>query len=292
MELPFMKGSTFLDLSIRLSQKKSIWRTPKNYELIKHNINGAMIEQLISSNKKNNKAILQFHGGAYLKKYYDIYRFISLRYSKISNGATVFSLDYRVAPDFTYPCALFDAQKAWDWLLKQGYKEDDIIIVGDSAGGNLALSFTMKLRDQNRPLPKAIVLMSPWGDFSADGDSYKTNLHKDPIFGSRRNKHQPKAIDMEPKIRLYAGNTKLNNKYLSPIYGQYHDFPPMLIQVGTEEILESDSITIFEKAREANVNVKLSRYFGMFHDFQLFLDLIPESKHAWKEVTDFIKLHL
>lgn len=292
MELPFVKGSTFLDVSVRLSQKRSIWKIPKNYELIKHNLNGLQIEQLVGENHNHKKAILHLHGGAYLKKYYDIYRMIALRYSKMSKGASVFSIDYRIAPEFTYPCALLDAQKAWDWILSLGYKEENIIIAGDSAGGNLALSLVMKLRDQKKVLPKALILMSPWGDFTASGDSYTYNIDKDPIFGSRKSSTQPKAIDMEPTIRAYAGKTNLNNKYLSPIYGEYNNFPPMLIQVGTNEILESDSITIFEKAKEAKVDIRLSRYYGMFHDFQIFLNLIPESRAAWKEVEEFINIHL
>lgn len=292
MEMPSMKGSTFLDISVKLSQKKSIWKTPKNYELIKHNVNGLKIEQLIGENHNHKKAILQLHGGGYLKQYYDIYRMIACKYAKISRGASVFSIDYRVAPEFTYPCALLDAQKAWNFLLNQGYNEKNIIIVGDSAGGNLALSLVMKLRDQNKSLPKALILMSPWGDFTASGDSYNYNIDKDPIFGSRKTNCQPKVLDMEPIIRSYAGKTRLQNKYLSPVYGDFINFPPMLIQVGTNEILESDAITIFKKAREVNVQVQLSRYYGMFHDFQIFLNLIPESKLAWNEVKEFINIHL
>lgn len=289
MELPFMNGKTFLDLSIKLSNQKSKFRIPKDYELINHKIENIEIEQLINTKNKKEYAILQLHGGAYLKKYYDIYRIIAYRYTKIAKDTTVYSLDYRIAPEYTFPCALLDAQKAWDFILNQGFSENRIIVVGDSAGGNLALALTMKLRDQQRKLPMALVLMSPWADLSASGPSYIYNIHKDPIFGAR--KKTPNIFDMQEKILAYAKGADLTNKYLSPIYGNFHDFPPMLIQVGTNEIIESDSITLYEKAKEANVQVRLSRYYGMFHDFQLFLNLLPESKHAWKEVQEFIEHH-
>ena len=93
---------------------------------------------------------------------------------------------------------------------------------------------------------------------------------------------------MQDFIKAYANNTDLSNPYLSPVYGSFNNFPPMLLIVGALEMLESDTITIHEKARAINTDARLLRYEGMFHDFPLLLNLIPESKHAWDEIIDFI----
>lgn len=194
------------------------------------------------------------------------------------------SVDYRTAPEYTFPAALEDALKAWDWLLQKGYKEENIIIAGDSAGGNLALALTLKLRDADRPLPKALVLMSPWADMANQGPSHTHNQNKDPIFGNSKGI----VNNVDGKSNPYAADNDVFNPYLSPVYAEYHDFPDMLIQVGTYEILESDSETIHQKALAKGVNVTLSKYEGMFHDFQLAGMLLPESRQAWKEVKEFI----
>jgi hypothetical protein len=155
-------------------------------------------------------------------------------------------------------------------------------------GGNLVLALTSKLRDEGRKLPKALILMSPWTDMAAEGESYVNNLYKDPMFGLRK---KDQDNNLEEKInffRSYAGTTDLHDPYLSPAYGHFENFPNMLIQVGSHEMLESDARTIYEKAKAAGVNVTFTHYEGMFHVFQLFGDLIPEAHRAWQEVESFI----
>jgi acetyl esterase/lipase len=267
---------------------ESKWEPPKGYTLTKYEENGLPIELLECENGLKEKVILQFHGGAYIIPLIDIYRKIAYRYSRISKGASVVTIDYRCAPDCTFPAALDDAHAAWEWLLKQGYSEENIIIVGDSAGGNLVLALTSRLRDEGRKLPQALILMSPWTDLAAEGESYVNNLYKDPMFGLRK---KDQNANLEEKIkffRSYAGNTDLHDPYLSPAYGHFEHFPHMLIQVGSHEMLESDARTIYDKATAAGVNVTFTHYEGMFHVFQLFGDLIPEAHRAWREVESFI----
>ena len=169
-------------------------------------------------------------------------------------------------------------------VIAKGYKEENIIIAGDSAGGNLALALTLKLRDADRPLPKALILMSPWADMKPNRPFHAHNQNKDPIFGNSKGI----VNNVDGKSNPYAADNDVFNPYLSPVYAEYHDFPDMLIQVGTYEILESDSETIYQKALAKGVNVTLSKYEGMFHDFQLAGMLLPESRQAWKEVKEFI----
>jgi acetyl esterase/lipase len=288
MDLPINKKTGFLENSARLSHMKRLWRVPKGYVLKQHNLDGLPFEELIYNNGRKDKVILHFHGGAYVMRFFDQYRMIAHKYAKISNGATVVSVDYHTAPNHVFPEALNDGLKVWNWLIESGYKEENIIVVGDSAGGNISLALTMKLRDDNRKLPKALVLMSPLTDYDAHGDSYVYNVNKDPLFGKKKGMKEPKAEQMHHLLRAYAGKTDFKNKYLSPAYGDFDGFPPMLIQVGSYEVIESDSLTVYDKAKKVGVDVRLTRYYGMFHDFQMLFNLFPESKAAWKEAQLFV----
>lgn len=288
MDLPINKKTGFLENANRVSKMGRLWMVPSAFVLNKYNVDGLPLEELVFKRKETDQVILQFHGGAYVMRFFDHYRMIAHKYSRISNYATVVSIDYHIAPNHVFPEALEDALKAWNWLLEKGYKEENIIVVGDSAGGNMALALTMKLRDDGRRLPKALVLMSPLTDFDEHGDSYIYNVYNDPLFGKKEGLPEPKGEQMHHLLRAYAGNTDFKNKYLSPAYGEFDGFPPMLIQVGTYEVIESDSLTVYEKAKNKGVDVRLTRYYGMFHDFQMLFNTIPESKAAWDEVQYFI----
>jgi epsilon-lactone hydrolase len=286
MQTPSMRNGGMFEKGKIDSQKASKWRAPKGYTLTKFAVAGVPME-LLKADLKTDKVIMQLHGGGYLIGFSDWYRRLALKYSKISKGASVLSVDYRIAPQYTFPAALLDAITAWNWLISQGYKPENIIVVGDSAGGNLALALIEKLRDEGYVLPAAVVCMSPWTDLATEGVSYEENRYKDPLFGEPTpRKGKPIPVRKFNAI-AYAGTTNLHDKYLSPAYGDYSNFPPMLIQVGTYEILESDAVTVFEKAKAVHVEATLSRYEGMFHVFQSFQNL-PESKRAWNEVTLFI----
>lgn len=229
------------------------------------------------------KVIYQLHGGSYLTPHTNLYFKNALRYLKINENIQVVSLDYRIAPKNLFPSALEDAFEGWKYLLSNGFKSKDIIIVGDSAGGNLALALCMYLRDHMFDLPKGLILMSPWADLTDSGTSRVYNLFKDPMFGY--SKHLKKV--MAPN-KVYMEKEDYYNKYVSPVFGEFDNFPPMLIQVGSYEVLESDSIMIYEKALKKKVDVKLSRYHKMFHGFQFAGGILPEYKIAWYEIKQFI----
>lgn len=289
MQLPYLKGDKMLKVGSQYAGSTTEWKAPEGYLLEKHVVGGIPIELLQKNDDFSSNVILQFHGGAYVIGLIDIYRDIAVRYAQISDAA-VLSVDYRIAPEYSYPAALEDALIAWEWLLSQGYSEDRIIVVGDSAGGNLALAMVAKLRDEGRALPKAVVCMSPWADLAAQGDSYITKRHLDPMFGTPNGKED--NLEEDPGLfASYAQGVSEYDKYLSPVYGEFNDFPPMLIQVGTYEVLESDSLTVYKKAAMQGVDVRLTRYEGMFHVFQLFGNIIPESRLAWTQVEEFLHEH-
>jgi acetyl esterase/lipase len=143
---------------------------------------------------------------------------------------------------------------------------------------------------EGRELPVAIICMSPWADMASEGESHTYNRFNDPMFGVKSDEPND-TTDSSSLIASYRGETDPYNKYLSPVYSDFTGFPAMLLQVGTYEVLESDSITIFGKAQASGVDVTLTKYRGMFHMFQLLGNILPEGKRAWNEVESFLSLY-
>ena len=259
------------------------WRCPAGYiyELI--DTENFTMEYLRPETAVTGRVVLQLHGGGYIGPMKNIYRHFAVKYSKISYGADVLSVDYRVAPEHPFPAALDDAVQAYKWLLEgKKYKPGRIVVAGDSAGGGLALALCMYLKDHGLPLPGGLITMSPWTDVSLGGASYTENYEIDPLFGNSR--------DNMLYNSSYVGDADVKDPYLSPLFGDYTGFPPMLMQVGGYEVLLSDSKSVAAKAKKAGVKVRFSVYDGMFHVFQMGLDLIPESREAWEEAGAFFRV--
>lgn len=261
------------------------WKVPDGYNMTHFDMENFSMKLLTKTeNPRLDKVILQLHGGGYVAKIKNSYYNMATYYSEAGDGLSVLSPDYRVAPEDPYPAALEDALDSYQWLLDRGWKGEQIIVVGDSAGGGLAMALTMYLRDHNMPLPCGIVAMSPWTDVTASGESYTLNYELDPLFG---NSKETMIYEND-----YAGDHDKKDPYISPIYGNFRQFPPMLIQVGSTEMLLSDSITAASMADTVGVDVRLSIYDDMFHVFQMAGKRFPEAKKAWEEVEQFLQLLL
>lgn len=241
------------------------------------------MEFLTWRDSDNPYVILQLHGGGYMSGLQNQYRRMAGFYAEISKGASVLSVDYRLAPKYPFPAALEDAMLAYYWLREHGYAPDKIVVAGDSAGGGLAMALCMELRTKGETLPAGLVAMSPWTDLAICGDSYTANREIDPVFGADGGGemllHSP-----------YIGNYDAKNPLISPLYGDFYGFPPMLIQVGTHEMLYDDAAGVAKKAKKQGVPVRFRVYEGMFHVFQMSGTVIPESKRAWEEVGAFLSM--
>lgn len=259
------------------------WTCPSGYEYEIIETEHFNMEYLRPGNVVTGRVMLQLHGGGYIGPMKNIYRKFAVLYSKRSLGGDVLTIDYRVAPENPYPAALEDAVYAYRWLLEdKKYRPDQIVVVGDSAGGGLALALGLYLKDNKIPMPAGFITMSPWTDLTCSGESHSTNYHQDPLFGNSRESMLYNSS--------YIGEHDPKDPYISPIFGDYKDFPPILIQVGSFEMLLSDSLTLADAATKAGVKHRLSVYEGMFHAFQMSMGLFAESREAWDEVKSFLQI--
>lgn len=193
----------------------------------------------------------------------------------------VLAVDYRLAPEHPFPAALDDCLTAYRWLLNNGVPPGQIIIAGDSAGGNLTLSTALALGDAGEPLPAGLVCISPMTDFKCAGETFYAR--KDPLM-------TPQFL-----IRLadhYAGQTPREHPLLSPHYADLRGLPPLLIHVGEDELLLSDATRLADNARAAGVDVRLNVWPGMWHVFQMFVPYLPEAREAIVEIAAFAKENL
>lgn len=247
---------------------------------------GIYAEWLIPSNAHSDAVILYLHGGAYHMGSCSSHRSMA---SYIADAAKIPLLlaDYRLAPESPYPAALNDADTVYRWLLTQPeINPKRIFVMGDSAGGGLALALTLRIKsDSALPLPAGIAVLSPWADLSMSGESVKTRLTRDPFFAHHLH-HAERCVN------AYSGVTALTDPGVSPLFGDLSRFPPLLIQVGSEEILYSDAERFAQKAASAGADVHLSRWQGMWHVWQYLVPRMKESRMAIAEIGDFCRTQL
>ncbi|HCW88710.1 MAG TPA: alpha/beta hydrolase [Marinobacter sp.] len=222
------------------------------------------------------RAILYLHGGAYIIGSPDTHRGIT-GHLCVSSGASVYAADYRLAPEAPFPASLEDAKAAYLALLEDGYQPAQIALAGDSAGGGLALALAMQLRDEEVGLPGAIVVFSPWADLT-HSQLYEPKV--EPMLPQRW---------IDKAAGLYCVGESRKNPLISPVYGDFSGLPPLLIQVGSEEILLNDAQRVAEAARKSGTEVCLDIYNGLWHVFQMHAGQLARATEATREAGQFIR---
>jgi len=224
------------------------------------------------------KAVIHLHGGGYVTGFVDSHLMMCAPMAKVLKRNMLLP-EYRLAPAHPFPAALEDALKTYRWLLSQGMEAQDIVISGDSAGGGLALATVLSLRDAGEPLPAALMCISPWADLTNSSKSHTANAKSESVL----------RTDVLTKwALLYTEKANLTNPLVSPVYADFRGFPPLLIQVGSDEILLDDSLALVEKAKSAGVDVTLRIWDDLWHAWPVLGDLIPESRAAFEEMKKFI----
>jgi acetyl esterase/lipase len=223
-------------------------------------------------------AILFLHGGAYVLGSARTHRSITTHLARAAN-ATVVAVDYRLAPEHPYPAALDDALAAYGALVQQ-FGPGRVAIAGDSAGGGLTMATALAIRDRGLPPPHALAVIAPWVDLTASGESMQSRAARDPML---------RIGWTRQAAGCYAGALAHDDPRLSPLFADLHDLPPLLIQVGSEEILYSDAERLDERARAAGVAVNFRPYAGQWHVFHLHAGVLDVSDRAIQEIADFLR---
>ncbi|MCE9645472.1 MAG: alpha/beta hydrolase [Chloroflexi bacterium] len=251
---------------------------PKGISIDKFEIDGIPTEWISPADANQDKSIIHLHGGGYVTGGIDSHQSMCILMAQTLK-IKVLLPEYRLAPEHPFPAALEDALKVYRWLLAQGYQPGNIIISGDSAGGGLSLATVLSLRDSGEPLPAAVVCMSPWADLTLKGKSHITNEKAESIL---------RSDVLNEWASSYIDAKESDHPLISPIYADFRSFPPLLIQVGSGEVLLDDSLTLAEKTKADGVDVTLKIWDELWHAWQALGDLIPESKKAFEEMSQFV----
>lgn len=252
-----------------------VFRLPKGMQLEHLKIND-IPAVLIEPEKSEEGVILYLHGGAYALGSIDSHLEFLSRLA-LATQQKVVAIDYRLAPEHPFPAALEDAIAAYRWLIQHRFSPSRIAIAGDSAGGGLALSTLIALRDSGEPLPVCGIFLSPWLDLTLSGESMQTKASSDPLL-------TPHLLSVY--AGYYAGDNKKDLFLISPLFADAKGLPPLLFHTGTDEILLDDSIRFIEKARKAGVDVTLRTWEGLFHVFQM-IPFMPETSQSLQQVSGF-----
>jgi acetyl esterase/lipase len=228
---------------------------------------------------REDRVVLYLHGGVFSMGSPLSHRNLVARIC-VEGAARAITLDYALAPEHPFPAALEDVLAAYRHLRDGGLPPRRIAFAGDSAGANLVLVSLLILRDAGEPLPAAAVCISPPTDFTGASESLVSRAHLDPLVNLE---------SVIPLCRAYAGSIPESDPRISPLLANLSGLPPLLMQVGSHEVLYDDSIRFAEKAREAGVDVTLEVGLKLWHVWQAAAPWVPESTRAIASIGRFLQ---
>lgn len=242
---------------------------------------GVPAEWLVPPDLSHGRVVLYLHGGSYICGSPDSHRSLAGNIA-IASRARALVIDYRLAPEHPHPAALEDAIAAYRWLIGNQVDPRNMAVAGDSAGGGLALALLVSLRDQNIPLPAAGICLSPWTDLAFTGESWESKAAVDLVI------YRYKELEF---ARMYLGGLNPKTPLASPLYADLKGLPPLLVQVGTDEVLLSDAVRFVGRARQAGVDAVIEEWDRMQHVWQFAASFIPEGRRAIARIGEFIERH-
>jgi monoterpene epsilon-lactone hydrolase len=253
---------------------------PEDVRIEEIDAGGVPAEWQIVPKVDDKKVILYFHGGGMVLMSPKTHRALTIKIAQLTKMG-VLSVDYRLAPEHSFPASLEDCVAAYKWLLSQGFKPKNIVIAGDSAGGNLVLSTLIKLRDDGIDLPIGAVALSPATDYTDQSRTIYENAKTDPILAD---------IGIFWWLTSYLGGASPDNPLISPVIADLSGLPPLLLQASTSEMLYDHSTRFVERAKAAGVNATLQEWKDTIHVFQGFGQYdLPEAKEAINEIGKFVQ---
>jgi epsilon-lactone hydrolase len=282
-QLPIIRiMQTYMPLSLsRWLIKLGMARVPLAAEITRSSVSadGVRCVWLIPESSPKNQVLIYLHGGGFVygltPPHFEMVAYLAQKMS-----IRTLMVDYRLSPDHPFPAPLDDCVTAYQWLLNHGFPAQNIVVAGDSAGGNLTITMMMKLRDSSNPLPAAAACLSPVADLTDRGS--QKNGFNDPLLPSKA---------MRIYRESYVAHNDARDPLISPLFGSWHDLPPLLIHIGEDEILRFDAIRIEELAKAEGVDVRLEIYPRMWHVWQLNLAL-PQAVQSLDDIAQFLKSRL
>ena len=238
--------------------------------------------RITSAGVAEDAALLYLHGGAYVIGSAHGYRGLAGELGR-ATGVTVYSADYRLAPEHPFPAAVEDALAAYRGLMAKGISPSRIVIAGDSAGGGLTLAMLMAAHEQGLPMPAAALLLSPWADLSLEGASIKSKAEEDPSLTEE---------GLAAMGGMYLDGEDPHTALASPIHGDFTGLPPLLIHVGSSEILMDDAVSIARAAGAAGVHVQLEIWPRMMHVWHAFGLMLTAGRRATQAAGAFLSSRL
>jgi acetyl esterase/lipase len=239
-------------------------------------------EWVVAAGADEERVVLYLHGGGYAIGSPRSHRHLTAAIARAA-GTRALLLDYRLAPEHPFPAALDDAVAAYEWLLARGLAPDRIVLGGDSAGGGLTVATLLALRDRGLPRPGGGICISPWVDLTCSGTSYATKAGADPIVS---------RDGVEAMAQAYVGTGDRKAALVSPLYAELRNLPPLLVQVGSDEVLLDDALGLGARARAAGVDVKVEEWPAMIHVWHWFYPMLDEAEKAIAGIGDFVRARI
>jgi len=278
-KLPPSNTLTIAERRAQYERAEKVFPVPPDVKVERVSAPTAPAEWLLPPSATPGRVVLYLHGGGYVIGSPRSHRHLAAAIAGAA-GARALLLDYRLAPEHPYPAAVDDAVAAYRWLLDQGIAPGGVVVAGDSAGGGLTVATLLALRDARTPLPAAGVCISPWVDLTCSGESYRTKAAADPIV-------QREGVDQ--MARAYLGSTPPRTPLASPLFAELGGLPPLLIQVGSDEVLLDDSVQLAERARAAGTDATLEVWDRMIHVWHWFLPMLDEAQSAIDGIGRFAR---
>jgi epsilon-lactone hydrolase len=269
--LPTLTSRRILEFAARTT------KLPRDTVVIEMTLAGRPAERVTVGASERPRVVLYLHGGGYTVGSPATHRSVAA-YLARESGAVVYSLDYRLAPEYPYPAALDDAVAAF-LSLAESTDPSSIAISGDSAGGGLAVAATRRLIDSHSVSPAALALFSPWTDATDRADEIARDLVVNVKWGARNGK-------------LYAGGTDASDPGISPGLGSLAGLPPMWVQTGKKELLYKQILRFIAAARASGVDVTSSEHPTLWHSGHTQAGLVREATEVIQEAGIFLRAHL
>ena len=242
---------------------------------------GVPAEWITGPGADEDRIVVYLHGGGYVFGSVRSHRVLMSRISRAS-GARVLGLDYRLSPENPFPAPLQDTLAAYRWLLSNGADHNRIVIGGDSAGGGLTVSALVAMRYLGEPMPAAGVCISPWTELEPKAESYDTNAAVDPSVSREL---------VQDLMKMFIGDKDPRAPMASPLFADLHGLPPLLVQVGSIEVILDDSTRLAQRGEAAGVDVELEVWDDMPHVWHQFASILSDGQKAIERVGDFVRKH-